>query len=267
MAISPNILRADLARNDDTRVTRSLGCCPPRSLLTPVTHLPSALDRVQPQVSILDIDELGAQSMAQMLQGEGFVARIWTSATEFMAQPEPPLVGCLVANVTLPDMTGLELQREIAARQWPLPVIFLTPPNDITTAVRGMKAGAINCLPKPVQRAELLEAVREAFSESRALRAQRAAQLRVRQMIEGLTPREREVLDLAVTGLLVKQIAARLGTAEKTVKTHKGRLMRKMQVRSTLALVQLMMTAGLSPLPAALQWDVLTGRSINDCVP
>ena len=83
------------------------------------------------------------------------------------------------------------------------------------------------------------------------LRAQRAIQLRVRDMLAGLTPREREVLDLAVTGLLVKQIAARLGTAEKTVKTHKGRLMRKMQVRSTLALVQLMMTAGLSPLPAA----------------
>ena len=251
MATSPNILRADLARNDDTRVT----------------HQPSALDRVQPQVSILDSDEVGAHSMAQLLQGEGFVARTWTSGAEFIAQPEPPLVGCVVANVTLADMTGLELQREIAARQWPLPLILLTPPNDITTAVRGMKAGAINCLPKPVQRAELLEAVREAFSESRAVRAQRAAQLRVRQMIEGLTPREREVLDLAVTGLLVKQIAARLGTAEKTVKTHKGRLMRKMQVRSTLALVQLMMTVGFAPLPAALQWDELTRRSVNDCVP
>jgi DNA-binding NarL/FixJ family response regulator len=86
-------------------------------------------------------------------------------------------------------------------------------------------------------------------------------------MLEGLTPREREVLDLAVTGLLVKQIAARLGTAEKTVKTHKGRLMRKMQVRSTLALVQLMMTAGLSPLPASLHWDLLIRRPVNDCVP
>ena len=120
-----------------------------------------------------------------------------------------------------------------------------------STVVRGMKAGASNCLPKPVQRADLLEAVHEALSESRMVRAQRATELRVHDMLAGLTPREREVLDLAVTGLLVKQIAARLGTAEKTVKTHKGRLMRKMQVRSTLALVQLMMTAGLSPLPAA----------------
>jgi FixJ family two-component response regulator len=251
VAISPNLLRADLARKDQRRAPRSPACCPERSLLTPVTHLPSALDRDQPQVWILDDDAPGAQSMAQLLRAEGFVVRTWSSAGEFIAQREPPLTGCLVANVSMPEMTGLELLREIVARQWPLPVIFLTAAGDITTAVRGMKAGAINCLPKPVQRADLLEAVREALWECRTVRAQRATQLRVRHMLEGLTPREREVLDLAVTGLLVKQIAGRLGTAEKTVKTHKGRLMRKMQVRSTLALVQLMMTAGLSPLPAA----------------
>ena len=267
MAISSNLLKKDLARDGHMRDPQTLACCPPRPLLTPVANLPAGLERVQPQVSILAGDEGVAQSMAQMLQAEGFVARTWASAVEFIAHPEPPLAGCLVATVTLPDMSGLELQREIAARQWPLPVILLTPPNDIATVVRGMKAGAINCLTMPVQRAELLEAVREAFSESRAVRAQHAAQLRVREMLEGLTPREREVLDLAVTGLLVKQIAARLGTAEKTVKTHKGRLMRKMQVRSTLALVQLMMTAGFSPLPEALQWDVLTRRSVNDCAP
>ena len=251
MAISANLLRADLERNGRGREHRSLACCPPRSLLTPVTHLPSALDREQPQVWILDNDAPGAQSLAQLLRAEGFVVRTWSSAAEFIAQPEPPLTGCLVANVSMPDMTGLELLREVGARHWPLPIIFLTPPNDITTVVRGMKAGASNCLPKPVQRQDLLEAVHEALSESRTMRAQRATELRVRDMLAGLTPREREVLDLAVTGLLVKQIAARLGTAEKTVKTHKGRLMRKMQVRSTLALVQLMMTAGLSPLPAA----------------
>jgi RNA polymerase sigma factor (sigma-70 family) len=253
VATSPNFLRADLERNARTRVARTLACYPAHSLLTPVAHLPSALDRDPPQVWILDGDAAGARSMAQVLQGEGWVARVWASVGELIAQPGPPLTGCLVANVSLPDMTGLELLREIAVRQWPLPVIFLTPPNDITTVVRGMKAGASNCLPKPVQRADLLEAVREALAESRAERARCAAQLRVRDMLEGLTPREREVLDLAVAGLLVKQIAARLGTAEKTVKTHKGRLMRKMQVRSTLALVQLMMTVGLSPVPAVLE--------------
>jgi FixJ family two-component response regulator len=260
-------MRADLTRDGPAREPQTLACCPPPSLLTPVTPLPSALERVQPQVSILDNDEIGARSMAHALEAEGLVVRTWPSPAEFLAQPEPSRAGCLIASLTTPDMPGLEVQREVAARQWPLPVIFLTPANDIATAVRGMKAGAINCLPKPVQRAELLEAVREALSESRAVRAQCAAQLRVRQMLEGLTPREREVLDLAVTGLLVKQIAARLGTAEKTVKTHKGRLMRKMQVRSTLALVQLMMTVGLSPPPTTLQWDLVTRRPVNDCAP
>ncbi len=204
-----------------------------------------ALD--QAQVSILDPDRAAAQSIARMLQAEGLSADTFASAREFLAQPEPALDGCLIADAT--RSMALELQ-ELAAGQWPLPLICLTSAGDIRAVVRCMKAGAINCLPKPVQRAELLEAVREALTESRAVRAQRAAQLRVRQMLERLTPREREVLDLALDGLLVKQIAARLGTAEKTIKTHKGRLMRKMEVRSTLGLVQLMMTTGI-PLRAA----------------
>jgi RNA polymerase sigma factor (sigma-70 family) len=251
VAISPNVLRVDLERNGHTRVPRSQACYPARTLITPVAQPPPALERDRPQVWILDGDVAGAQSLARTLQAEGIMACTWASAGDFIAQPEPPLTACLVADVSLPGMTGLELLHEIAARQWTLPVIFLTSPNDIKTVVRSMKAGAINCLPKPVERVQLLEAVHEALSESRAVRAQRAAQLRVRHMLEGLTPREREVLDLAVAGLLVKQIAARLGTAEKTVKTHKGRLMRKMQVRSTLALLQLMMTAGLSPFQPA----------------
>jgi RNA polymerase sigma factor (sigma-70 family) len=254
VAISANVLRADLTRTlpnrrgEPQQLEGSIVCSPARSPVVPVIALPSSVDLEQAQVSILDGDQVGAQSMARLLQGEGFAARTWASGREFMAQPEPALAGCLIANTVMPDMTGLELQHEMAARQWAVPVILLTSTNDIATVVRGMKAGAINCLPKPVQRRELLEAVREACSESRAVRAQRATQLRLRQMLERLTPREREVLDLAVTGLLVKQIAARLGTAEKTVKTHKGRLMRKMQVRSTLALVQLMITSGLSPV-------------------
>lgn len=257
MATNARLLRDDLTRTlpprqrERAQLNASVTWLPGFSSPVPVTALPSTLDLNQAQVSILDGDPAGARSMARLLQAEGFLVRTWGSARDFMAQPDPPLSGCVIADASMPDMTGLEVQRQVAARQWPLPVIFLTPADDIRAAVRGMRAGAINCLPKPVQRQELLEAVREAFSESRAVRAQRAAQLRVWQMLDRLTPREREVLDLAITGLLVKQIAARLGTAEKTVKTHKGRLMRKMQVRSTLALVQLMITAGLSPIPLA----------------
>lgn len=233
-----------------TRVERSAGLWPAPRRFARVTAVPSAFGAEEPQVSILDGDQALAHSLARMLQEEGFAARAWSSAREFMAQSEPPFAGCVIANATLADMTGLELQRSVRERQWPLPVILLISANDVSTAVRGMKAGAINCLPTPVERGELLEAVHEAFAESRAVRARRAGQLRVQEMLERLTPREREVLDLAVTGLLVKQIAARLGTAVKTVKTHKGRLMRKMQVRSTPALMQLMIAAGLSPVPS-----------------
>jgi FixJ family two-component response regulator len=257
VAINPNLVRADLAwtlpaaRSERLHSGAYPGNCPSGALAMTVKPRLAEMVIDRPEVAILECDQVLARSMARILQAEGIVARTWASAAEFMAQPEPALSGCVIANAIMPDMSGLELQREIGARRWPLPVIFLTSAGDITTAVRSMKAGAINCLPKPVERAQLLEAVREALSESRSVCAQRAAQLRVRHMLEALTPREREVLDLAVTGLLVKQIAARLGTAEKTVKTHKGRLMRKMQVRSTLALVQLMITAGLSPVPAA----------------
>lgn len=257
MSSSANVLKADLMgtlptrRAERSRNEVSLACCPARAALTEADQLPSVgVD--QAQVSILDSDPAVALMVVRTLQAEGFTARNFASAAAFLAEPEPALDGCLIVDATTP-MAGLELQRELIARQWLLPVIFLTSPGDIRTVVRGMRAGAINCLPKPVQHGELLEAVREALAEGRAVRAQRVAQLRVRQMLEKLTPREREVLELALDGLLVKQIAARLGTAEKTIKTHKGRLMRKMEVRSTLGLVQLMMTAGISPAPTATQ--------------
>jgi len=257
VASSANVLKADLLRTRPTRRAESsrdgvsLACCPARAALTAAEPLPG-VGPDQAQVSILDSDPAVAQMTALILQADGFGARAFGSAAEFMAQPEPALGGCLVVDATVP-MAGLELQRELTARQWLLPVIFLTSPGDTRTVVKAMKAGASNCLSKPVQRGELLEAVREALAESRAVGAQRAAQLRVRQMLEKLTPREREVLELALDGLLVKQIAARLGTAEKTIKTHKGRLMRKMEVRSTLGLVQLMVNAGISPVASVGQ--------------
>ena len=253
MAISVNLVKADLTQRlpqlrDERRPAGGSFACCPRAGFASAAPPPAEADLDQAQVAILDNDDEAAQALAAVLRAEGFPVRVWALAREFVTEPPPGGGGCLIASVPMPEMTGLELQRELAARQSLLPVIFLTPAGDITAAVRGMKAGAINCLPKPVQRAELLEAVREALARSRVMCAQRSAQLRVRQLLECLTPREREVFDLAVAGLLVKQIAARLGTAEKTVKTHKGRLMRKMQVRSTLGLVKLIVAAGFSPV-------------------
>ena len=252
MASTANVLKADLTtalparRAEHRRNEVSLECCPPGAVLTAAEAQRSRIDLDHTQVSIVDTEPTVAHALVHMLQAEGLSARTFASERELIAQPAPALGGCLIADVTRPGLAGLELQRALTARHWQLPVIFLTSAGDTKAVVRGMRAGALNCLPKPVQPEELLEAVREALAESRAVHAQRAAQLRVRQMLERLTPREREVLDLALDGLLVKQIAARLGTAEKTIKTHKGRLMRKMEVRSTLALVQLMVTTGIS---------------------
>jgi FixJ family two-component response regulator len=252
VASSANVLKADLMRALPARRAErsphevSLGCCPPGAVLTAAVGQTSRIGLDHTQVSIVETDPTVAHALVRMLQAEGFSAGTFASERELMAQPAPALGGCLIADATRAGLAGLELQRALTARQWPLPVIFLTSAGDTKAVVRGMRAGAINCLPKPVEQEELVEAVREALAESRAVHAQRVAQLRVRQMLERLTPREREVLDLAVDGLLVKQIAARLGTAEKTIKTHKGRLMRKMEVRSTLALVQLMVTTGIS---------------------
>ncbi|HVN44668.1 MAG TPA: LuxR C-terminal-related transcriptional regulator [Steroidobacteraceae bacterium] len=242
-------------RAERSRAAVSVACCPLSASLNAEPLPPAHL--AQAQVSILDTDQGVAQSMAGMLQAEGFAVRAFACARELMSQPEAALDGCLIADATTP-LAWLELRREQIAQRWTLPVILLTPGGDIRSVVRGMKAGASNCLSKPVQRAELLEAVREALAESRAVREQRAAQLRVREMLERLTPREREVLDLALDGLLVKQIAARLGTSEKTIKTHKGRLMRKMEVRSTLGLLQLMIATGM-PLRAPFSEPVPGG--------
>ena len=253
MASSANVLKADLMRVlperrvERSRTELSFAARPPGPVLNATdSETPGRIDLDQAQVSILDSDPTVAQALTRALQAEGFSARAVASERDLIAQSDPANGGCLIADATRWGMNSLELQRALPAGPWPLPVIFLTSPGDTKTVVRLMRAGALNCLPKPVERGELVEAVREAIAESRALCAQRAAQLRVRQMLERLTPREREVLDLALDGLLVKQIAARLGTAEKTIKTHKGRLMRKMEVRSTLALVQLMITTGIS---------------------
>jgi RNA polymerase sigma factor (sigma-70 family) len=252
VASSANVLKADLMRVlparrvERSRSELSLAACPARPTLNATDSETPCIDLDQAQVSILDSDATLSQALARTLQAEGFSARAAASERDLIAPSDPSNGGCLIADATRWGMNSLELQGEVATGTWALPVIFLTSPGDTKTVVRLMRAGAFNCLTKPVEPGELVEAVREAIAESHALCAQRAAQLRVRQMLERLTPREREVLDLALDGLLVKQIAARLGTAEKTIKTHKGRLMRKMEVRSTLALVQLMITTGIS---------------------
>jgi len=193
-----------------------------------------------PTVFVLDDDESFVRALDRLLRAEGFATRTWTSVNTFLAEHDPSLPGCLVTDLIMPEMSGLELQRRLLAQGCLRPIVFITGRGDMTTTVEGMRRGAVSFLPKPVSRASLVQALREALEKDASTRVQDAERQRVRELLSSLTPREAQVLELVARGLLNKQIAGALGTAEKTVKVHRGRLMHKMQVKSAAALVQLL---------------------------
>jgi FixJ family two-component response regulator len=193
-----------------------------------------------PTVFVLDDDESFVRALDRLLRAEGFATRTWTSVSTFLLEHDPSLPGCLVTDLIMPEMSGLELQRKLLAQGCVRPILFITGRGDMSTAVEGMRLGAVSFLPKPVSRSSLVSALREAMSKDAAARVHNAERQRVRELLSSLTPRESQVLELVARGLLNKQIAGALGTAEKTVKVHRGRLMHKMQVKSAAALVQLL---------------------------
>ena len=195
---------------------------------------------ISPVVFIVDDDRAVAESMARLLRIEGFVTRTYSSPSEFLVHHEPGVPGCLITDLIMPDMSGLDLQRALLTQGCTRPIIFVTGRGDISTTVVGMRAGAVTFLAKPVRRVELVATVREAIERDFNARQVHHERERVSQLLETLTPREHQVLRLVVTGMLNKQIAAELGAAEKTIKVHRGRLMDKMQVRSAAALAQLL---------------------------
>ena len=198
---------------------------------------------VSPVVFLLDDEPAVVRALERVLQASGFVVRGWTCAAEFLAAHDALIPGCLIADICMPEMSGLELQRKLVESGADRSMIFITGQGDIPTAVRAIKLGAVTLLTKPVQRAELLAAVREGIARDMA----RCARYRERKDLLGrlatLTPRERQVLELVASGRLNKQIAAELGTAEKTIKIHRRRVMDKMQVRSSVGLVRLLSQA------------------------
>jgi len=193
-----------------------------------------------PMVFIVDDDESFVRALERLLRAEGFTTRSWTSVTTFLAEHDPNLPGCLVTDLIMPDMSGIELQRRLLGQGCLRPIVFITGAGDMSTAVEGMRMGAVSFLPKPVMRPSLVEALREALAKDANTRVAYTERQRVRELLDSLTGRERQVLELVARGLLNKQIAAALGTAEKTIKVHRGRLMHKMQVKSAAALVQLL---------------------------
>jgi FixJ family two-component response regulator len=204
----------------------------------------------QPVVFLLDDEEAVVVALGRMLQASGFNIRAWTSGAEFLNAHDPEIPGCLVTDVRMPGMSGLELQRALQARGIDRSIVFITGRGDIETTVQAMKAGAVTFLSKPVQRTELVAAVREAIAKDAASRVQHRERQEIARRLASLTPRERQVLDLVATGMLNKQIAAELGAAEKTIKVHRGRIMEKMQVRTATALVGLLSRAQARPGPA-----------------
>src|SRR4029077_16783479 len=190
-------------------------------------------------VFVVDDDPLIRDSVADLLGSAGFAAHTFGSATEFIQAKRPDVSACLILDVELPDLSGLDLQTDLTKSGIEIPIIFLTGHGDIPKRVRAMKAGAVEFLSKPVRTEELGAAVRQALVRDSDLRKQRSETLELRERLGTLTPRERQVLALVVAGLLNKQIAGELATTELTIKVHRGRVMHKMNAASLADLVRM----------------------------
>ena len=205
-------------------------------------------------VFVVDDDTSVRRSTERLVRPLGFAVQTFASAREFLDGARLDRPGCLVLDLHMPGMSGLDLQRELAGRDVEIPIIFLTGRGDIPTTVRAMKAGAVEFLTKPVKPRELLSAIREAIERGRAAHRTRREIALLRERYERLTPREREVLPLIAAGLLNKQIAGELAASERTVKFHRAHIMKKMEAESLAELVRMVERLGLrgtsEPVPA-----------------
>jgi len=193
----------------------------------------------EPVVYVIDDDRQIRDGLHSLIRSVGLHAETFASAQEFLEAKHPDAPACLVLDVRMPGLSGLDLQLRLADQNRQLPIIFLTGHGDIPMSVRAMKEGAHEFLTKPVRGQDLLDAVQKAIASDRSLRKERAEFEEIRARFASLTPREKEVLDLVVAGLLNKQIADRLGTSELTVKTHRAHLMEKTRADSLAHLVRM----------------------------
>lgn len=201
-------------------------------------------------VFVVDDDVSVRESLELLIRAAGWQAETFTSAREFLARPRATVPCCLVLDVTLPGVSGLELQQQLIDRS-DMPIIFITGHGDVPMSVQAMKAGAVEFLTKPFRDDVLLEAIRGAIERSRAALRQDSEMQLLRSCYASLTSREREVMALVVSGLLNKQVGGELGISEVTVKAHRGQMMRKMKADSLPALVTMASRLGLRTAPQA----------------
>ena len=202
-------------------------------------------------VFVVDDDPSMRDSLRRLITSVGFKVEVFASARAFLDARRPDAPGCLVLDVRLPGLSGLDLQRELVETDAELPIIFITGHGDIPMSVRAMKAGAVEFLTKPFREQEMLDAIRSGIERDRTIRVERQQRAELRQRYASLTPRERDVLALIVAGLLNKQIAGELGTTEATVKEQRGHVMTKMQAGSVAELVRFAARLGVTPTGGA----------------
>jgi FixJ family two-component response regulator len=202
-------------------------------------------------VYLVDDDQGVRKALSRVLREEGWIVEAFESAEAYVARPGDRPGGCLVLDVSLPGLDGLELQRRLSEAGHVLPIVFVTGHGDIPMSVKAIKAGAKDFLTKPVQAQALVAAVRSAIEQHRADRAAQADAAKLRERLASLTPREREVLAALVAGRLNKQIASDLGVVEQTVKFHRARIMERMQARTIAELMHFAAQLGIGARPGS----------------
>ena len=199
-----------------------------------------------PIVYIVDDDVSVCRSLSLLLKSHGFKVETFMCAADFLAFKHFKLPSCLVSDIQMPDINGLALQEAMAARQLAIPIVFITGHGDIPMSVKGMKAGAVDFLPKPFTKKKLLDAVTIAILKSKIQSKEQTEISKIKRRIRTLSPRELEVFRLVAKGMLSKQIALKRGTALQTIKVHRGRVMQKMQAKTVTELIHFAQKAGIT---------------------
>jgi FixJ family two-component response regulator len=201
----------------------------------------------KPIIYVVDDDVSICRALALLLRSHGYKVETFNRAAEFLAYKHPKLPSCLVSDIKMPDMSGLELQEAMLARHIAIPIVFITGHGNIPMSVTGMKAGAVDFLPKPFSDKKLIEAVEVAVAKNKVQNKEIADVESIKRRIKTLSPRELEVFQLVAKGMLSKQIAYKRGTSLQTIKVHRGRVMQKMQAETVTELIHFAQKAGITP--------------------